>query len=117
MVKPVTKRYLNPSSTFSQDLSTAALSHTTSIGRAFRLDKVHLRASQNITETVTVTGISKDGTAYNSVLRSRTLSAQRDFVFRPDGEDTYRAGDEIKVECTNSNGTGTVSGAVETSQL
>ena len=115
-MSPTTK-WLIPDVEFSQDLSAAALSFTTTIGRAFRLTEITLSASENITETITITRDSAKGSAYDVILRKRGLSAEKNFVFRPDGDADFQAGDELKVQCTDANSLGTVSGLVKAKEL
>ena len=103
--------------THSQDLSAAAFTKTTAIGRQFKLEEVTIHASQNISETVTITRDSANGVNYDTVLAKRTLVAEADFVFRPDGECNFLAGDELKVEVTDANGVGTVYSEIKTSEL
>lgn len=108
---------LKKDKTFSQDLSAGALSYTTDYGRAFKLEEIVFKASTNITETITVTLDSVHGSNYDTVLFSQTLSAQSSAVFRPTGEANFQAGDEIKVQCTAANLTGTVRGAIKASEI
>lgn len=106
--------------TMTQDLSAGAgtaLSGTTSIGKNFKLTEVTLRASVNITETVTITRDAKAGAAYDVVLAKRALIAEKDFVFRPQGECLFLNGDEVKVECTAANDTGAVYVVVKTAEV
>lgn len=114
---PVTK-FLIPDVTFSQDLSSGALSFTTSIGRAFRLGRIIFKVSANITEKITITLDSAKGASYDVVLRQRTLVGQQDYVYVPDEKDAdFQSGDEIKIECTQANGIGTISGIVKAGEL
>ncbi len=108
---------LNPDQTASQDLSSGALSYTASYGKRYKLDEILIHFSQAVTETVTVTLISSNGTNYNTVLQMVTLVAETDFVFRPQGEANFQAGDKIKVQCTNANVTGVAYLTVKSSQL
>jgi len=94
--------------TTSQNLASAALSYTTSFGCNFRLCQVLLKASTNITETITVVFDSKEGSNYDVVLDSTSLTAAQNYVFRPTGQCIFMDGDEVKVTCTNANLTGTV---------
>jgi len=103
--------------TASQALGTAALSKTTAIARQFKLEEVTLHASQAISETVIITRDSANGVNYDAVLARRTMVAETDFVFRPQGECNFLAGDELKVTCTNANGVGTVYLEIKTSEL
>jgi len=97
---------LKPDITTSQDLSADALSYTTSIGRRFKLERILFHASVAITETITITLDSGKGANYDTVLRRKSLSSEQDFIYIPDGENNYYAGDEIKIQCTNANLTG-----------
>jgi hypothetical protein len=111
---------LKPDITFSQDLSIGAgtpLDFTTSIGRRFRLEQILFRASVPITETITITLDSGKGAAYDIVLRVKSLSSEQNFVFVPTGDNNFYAGDEIRIQCTAANDTGTISGIVKTREL
>ncbi len=110
-------RALKPDSTFSQDLSAGALSFVTSFGRRFKVENIIIKASVNITETITITLDSVNGSGYDTILESRDLVGEADFVWRPQGELRLQEGDEIKVQCTNANTTGTVRGSVKTSEV
>ena len=91
----------------SQDLTGGVpLSLQTVFTGGFVLEQILLKASEAITETVTVTYISSDGTEYNTVLQITELSADTDFVFRPTGVCVVQAGDQIKIQCTAGNTTG-----------
>lgn len=110
-------KFLKPDDTFSQDLSTAALSHTLTFTKPSKLQKIVFHASVAITETITITLDSVEGAAYDAVLRKVTLVGKQDYVYTPDGENDYQTGDIIKVECTNANTTGTISGTIKTREL
>ena len=90
----------------SQDLSSGSLSYTTSIGRRFKLENINIHFSVAVTETITITRVSSRGSNYNVVLVSQDLSSNQDYVFRPKGEENEYTSDEIKIECTDANGTG-----------
>ena len=112
-----TAHFLKGDKQTSQDLSSAALSYTTSFGRKFKLEQITIHASVAITETITVTFISASGANYNVVLTSRDLVGEQDFIFRPQGECNFQAGDEVKVQCTNANTTGIVYATIKTSEM
>lgn len=103
--------------TFSQNLASAALSYTTSISRNFRLDEVTIKFSTPITETVTLTRDSRDGSNYDVVLVSESLTSESSFVFRPHGECNFYDGDELKVQVTNNTTTGVAYGQVRASEI
>lgn len=107
---------LKPDITTSQDLSLAALSYTTSISRKFRLLEVTLRASVPITETITLTKDSKQGSNYDVVLRTVSLSSGQNFVYRPEVSEAFQSGDELKVQCTSAGGVGTVYVVIKVSE-
>ena len=108
---------LKPDIAFSQDLSAGALSYTTSFGRRFKLEQIIFRASVAITETITVTLDSKNGASYDTILRVKSLSAEQNYVFVPEGQNNFYAGDEIKIQCTNAGGVGTLYGIIKTQEV
>lgn len=110
-----TAHFINKDITTSQNLALAPLSYTTTIDKSFKLEKVLFVASQAISETVTVSAISADGTI--AVLAQRTLVAKTDYVYMPAGEDNFLSGDQIKVQCTNANGIGTMKCIIKTSEM
>ena len=101
----------------SQNLALGALSYTTSIGRQFKLEEILLRASVAISETITISRDSNNGSNYDTVLASRVMVSETDFVFRPQGECNFVSGDELKIQCTNANLTATVYVEVRTSEM
>ena len=109
--------HLKPDATTSQDLSLDALSYTTAYGRKKRIESVTIHASVNITEAVTITLDSVNGANYDTILATENLEGQKDFVWRPVGGWLLQAGDEIKIQCTNANSTGTVYATVKASEL
>ena len=108
---------LRPDITTSQALGAGALSYTTSIGRKFKLSSIHFKASGNITETITITKDSKQGSAYDTVLKSIGLVAQSSYVYRPDSDENFTAGDELKIQCTNAGGVQTIYAVIKTMEL
>ena len=114
---PFQNRSLKPDKTASQDLSAAALSYTTDYGRRFKLESVYVKASVAITETITITLDSALGADYDIVLQTYDMVAERDFLWRPQGEMNLQLGDEIKVQCTAANITGVVKAVVKSSEL
>lgn len=109
---------LKPDITFSQDLSVGAgtaLDFTTTIGRRFKLEKIIFKASVAITETITITLDSVSGV--DAILRKKSLSAEQNYVYTPSGKNNFYAGDEIRIQCTAANDTGTISGIVKTSEV
>ena len=111
-------RFLKPDETFSQNLVTGALSYSLTFTKPTKLQKITLHASVAITEDITITLDSIKGAAYDVILRKKSLSAEQSFVYKPDGgEDDYQTGDILKIECSNTNTTGTVSGLVKTREL
>lgn len=110
------RNFTKPDIKGSQNLASGALSFTTTIGRKFRLDKIIFHASVAITETITITLDSVNGSAYDAVLRKKSLSSAQDYVYTPEGENNFSAGDEIKIECTNANLTGTLQYAIKAAE-
>lgn len=108
---------LRPDITTSQNLALAVLNYTTSIGRRSKLERINFHASVAITEMITITFVSKNGANYDVVLNRHTLDGEQDWIFIPTQECNLYAGDEIKVQCTNANLTGTIYVAIKTSEV
>lgn len=114
----IPEHFLKKPITTSQDLTSGALSYTTSIGRNFKIESISFHASVAITETITITKDSKSGSNYDVVLRKKSLSSEQDFIYVPDeGVNNFLAGDEIKVQCTNANTTGTIYVEIRLSEM
>jgi len=109
-------KFLKPAIITSQDLSSGALSYTTSIDSDFQIEEIRFSFSVGITETITITLDSSSGANYDTVLRVRNLNGDTYFVYRPEYKVNYRKGDEIKIQCTNANLTGTVYAEIHTSE-
>lgn len=97
-------RFLKDDLNASQDLSSAPLSYTTTYQKGFKLNQILIKFSGTVIETVTITLVSKKGTAYDTVLRSTSLVSESSFVYKPEGNPNFAAGDNIKIQCTNANG-------------
>lgn len=110
-------RSLKPDLTTSQDLSSAALDYTTTISKACKLDEIQFHVDANITETITVKINSAHGASYDTKLRTIPLTSSADAVWMPERECNLQAGDEIDINCTNANGTGTIYCTIKTSEL
>jgi hypothetical protein len=112
-----TAHFLCKDKTFTQDLSGGALSYTTDYGRARKIEEISINFSVAVSETITITLDSKNGSSYDVVKDSVTLVAEQDYVFRPNGEFNLNAGDEVKVQCTNANLTGSAFGVIRASEM
>ncbi len=112
-----TAHFLKKDLTSSQDLSAGALSYTSAIGRAFKLEEVILHFSVAVTETITITRDSMHGASYDQVLARQSLIGGQDYVWRPQGECNFQAGDEVKVQCTQANLTGTAYLTIKMSEM
>lgn len=93
--------------TTSQNLTLAALSYTTAFGQNHQLFEINIHFGAAVTETVTITFSSRDGSNYNTVLQSTSLTSATDFVFRPSGHLILMDGDEVIVACTHATATAT----------
>lgn len=110
-------RSLKPDLTTFQDLTAAALSYTTTITKACKLDQILFKASVAITETITITIDSAHGADYDPIIKTINLSASSSYQYKPEGEMNLQAGDEVKIQCTNANITGTMYVTVKLSEL
>jgi hypothetical protein len=112
-----TAHFLKLDKTTSQDLSAGALSYTTNYSRKFKLEQIMCHASAAISETIKITLDSAKGSNYDAVLQEVVLVAETDFIYRPQGEANFQAGDEIKIECTNANLTGIIYVLIKASEM
>lgn len=110
-------KFLKSDDTFSQDLTAGALSHSLTFTKPTKLQKITFHASVPITEIITITLDSAKGPTYDTILRRVTLVGKQDYTYTPEGENDYQVGDIIKVECTQANTTGTISGIIKTREL
>ena len=110
-------RSLKPDIKTSQDLTAGALNYTTTIAKVCKLDQILFKASVAITETITITIDLKHGSNYDTVIRTINLSSSSSYRFSPEKEFNLQAGDEIKIQCTNANVTGTIFVTIKISEL
>ena len=111
-------KFLKFDKPFSQDLSAGALSFTTDLSnKPFKLEQVYFKSTVAITETISITIDDVDGASYDQLVREVDLPGESSYTFRPQGETNYPAGCQVKVEITNANGVGVVTGKVKTSEL
>ena len=108
---------LKDSLSFTQDLSVAALNYTTTFSQAFKLGIITFHASTNLTETITITLDSFKGAIYDTVLRVKDLNGESDHTYVPDEYTLLHPGDKLKIECTNANNTGVISGEVKALEI
>ncbi len=94
--------------TATQDLSSGALSQTTSEAADFKLIGIQIHASTSITETVTISIDNAAGANYDTVIASKAFTAETDWFYQPDVELIIKSGNEITLACTNANTTGIV---------
>lgn len=112
-------KFLKSDDTFTQDLSTGALTHTLTLAKPAKLQKITFHCPVNLTEIITITFIPAKGVAYTVVLRRITLVGKQDYVYTPDGENDYQVNDILKVECTAVNvvGATVISGLIKMKEL
>ena len=98
--------------TTSKDLSTGALSFTTSISAKWRIKAVLVHASEALADcTITVTFDSLDGANYDTVLGKVDFDNTQDVALESGGgmkEMEGEDGDEIKVTSSGGTAVGTV---------
>ena len=110
-------QFLKEDQTFTQDLSTGALSFTTSFAQhPFHIDQIVFHFDAAVSETITITLDSVKGANYDAVLQDIVLVSETDLVWRPQGEANFQPGDQIKIECTQDGASGTVYGIVKSSE-
>ena len=81
---------------------------TAIIARPFKLNNVtlHLSAAPTTSETLTISLDAFDGPAYDTVLYSVNPATERltDLLFQPDQPLLFKAGDQIAIAFTNTDG-------------
>lgn len=110
-------KFLKSDQSSSQNLASGELDYTTTYTKPFKLQLITIKASVNITEDITITLDSAEGATYDVVLRKKSLSAEQHFVYKPDGEPSFLAGDNIRIQCTNANLVGIVYLLVKAGEL
>jgi hypothetical protein len=110
-------KFLKEDVTTSQDLSSAALSYTTTVTQPFQLEAILFHFSVAVTEKITITLDSVNGANYDTVLRTINVNSATDAVYIPDSKINFYAGDKIKIACTNANATGTVYATIKMSEV
>lgn len=88
-------------------LTTGDLDYTTDFSEKTLIKQVLFSASEAITETVTITVDDKTHTTHDTVVFAEDLVAGQYISWAP-VELVLEDGDELKVECTDNNSTGTV---------
>jgi len=91
--------------TATQILSTAALNAVTAFGKKWKCLEINIHFGAAVTETVTITRDSKNGSNYDTVIKTESLTTATDFSW--DCEKYCAAGDEIRVQCTAATATTT----------
>jgi len=96
---------LPPSATVLRDTDTGAgaIAKTTAFAKKFRLRSISGHASGAVVEALTITLDSLTGAAYDALIQT-VAAGWTDFVWIPDGETIFEAGDEIAIACANSGG-------------
>ena len=114
-----TAHFLSKDVTTSQDLSAAALDYSTSedFTRERKVEMILFNFSVAVSETITITLDSGNGSDYDTILQEVVLIAETDFVYRPQGQLNIQSGDAIKLECTNTGGVGTCFATIKTSEM
>ncbi len=112
-----TAHFLSSDITTSQDLSKAALSYTTAIGRKRKIEVITFHFSQAVSEVVTITLDSAKGANYDTVLQEVALVSETDLVWRPQGEMNIQSGDNIKIDVTDNGGVGVCYVNIKTSEM
>lgn len=113
---------LKPDLVSSQALDDGVLSYTSPVStKPFRLKEITLHASAAITEIITITRLSGSyvmqaspvtlagttkSTNYDTVMAKVTVTAATEYVFAPTAERDFQPGEQVKVQCTNTNKAG-----------
>jgi hypothetical protein len=93
---------------FTQNLALGALDQSISWNYDVLLDCILIHASTDITESLSIIFDSVEGSDFDTVLDSKSFSANSDYVYRPAREQLFKRGDILKITLTNANTTGMV---------
>jgi ABC-type glycerol-3-phosphate transport system substrate-binding protein len=88
--------------------TTTALNYTATYSSKSRILNVFIKSAAAITETVTLTFVSKTNTTYDTVLDTQALTAATSYYFVPDGDLVLEPGDGLKVQCTKATANTTI---------
>ena len=108
---------LRPDIITSKNLAGGVMNFTTSIGRRFKLEQIIFRASIPISETITITLDSRNGASYDTILRVKSLSAEQNYVFVPEGQNNFYAGDELNITTAGGAVLGTLFCTIKCSEV
>lgn len=97
--------------TFTQDLTSGSLTFEYESTYDMQLKQITIKASTNITETIDVTIVQKEGTSFDILIDSSTLNSESNYVL-VDKKVYLKRGDKLRVTCTNANTTSTISGTL-----
>lgn len=97
-------------SKFTQSLVAGALNQSYSYGEDGIINAVYIKSTVPITEAITITRVSLQGSQYDTVCDAKTMNAESNYIFHPVWALFLAKGDSIQIQCTNANVTGSVSG-------
>lgn len=104
---------INLRHTFSQDLSSGALNITKEFVYDTELIQVMMKFNTPVTEQITITFVSRDGSSYDTPIDTELMIANDHYILsRVTQPIVIQQGDKIKIQCTNANGIGTVYGTI-----
>jgi len=96
-----------------QDLSVGAMDKSFEFNSAGKLKTVYIHSSVKITEEVSISLDSVLGSAYDTLIDTKVLSAMSDYVFAAPGDIIFNEGDKIRVQVTDANSVGLVAVTVK----
>jgi hypothetical protein len=112
-----TAHFISKDLTTSQNLALAPLDYTFDFGQKRKVEQIMFKASQAISETITITLDSAHGANYDVILQEVVLVAESSFIWRPQGECNLHKEDKIRIQCTNANGLGVIYCIVKSSEM
>ena len=93
--------------------TTTALNYTATYSSKARILNVFIKSAAALTETVTLTFVSKTNATYDTVIDTQALSAATSYYFVPDGDLVLEPGDGLKVQCTKATANTTIYATIE----
>lgn len=93
---------------YSKNLSTGDIDVSFDFPLSCKLLTVYVHSDVKITEEIDILFSSAEGSEYDTLIETRVLQNQKDYVFGASGAIAINENDRIRIKVTNANKTGIV---------
>jgi hypothetical protein len=90
------------------DLSDSEAEFSFSFPIAVKLLTVYLKSNVGITETITLSFVSQNGTSYNTTIDVKEMEGDSNYIYAAVGTLAINEGDSLNINVSNANATGSV---------